>query len=141
MYLASRTYAAIAQNEIGPFECRPGNRLGLPRHGTVDSQQGAAAGPVTLEPRQTRLVRLRANLDAVSNEGSSPVAPVNPRDLRSGADGNALPIASSIRPAMSGCACCSRRNSVPNMTRSCEGDVVVTVAVRRPSPRIAISPK
>jgi hypothetical protein len=50
-------------------------------------------------------------------------------------------IASSMREAISGCASWSCRNSVPNMTRSLVGEVVVTVALRRPFPRIAISPK
>src|SRR6478735_6553521 len=47
----------------------------------------------------------------------------------------------SIRLASSGCSCWSCRNSVPKRTRSRDGDVVVTVAVRTPSPRMASSPK
>jgi len=42
---------------------------------------------------------------------------------------------------MAGCACSNRRNSVPNMKSSQAGEVVVTVALRRVPPRIAISPK
>ena len=46
-----------------------------------------------------------------------------------------------MRTTVSGYSCCSRRNSVPKRTRTRDGEAVVTVAVRRPSPRIASSPK
>ena len=46
-----------------------------------------------------------------------------------------------MRSAVSGSCCCKVRNSVPKRTNSRDGEVVVTVAVRRPSPRIAASPK